>query len=60
MGRSLTLERETVRLEDPLELEESARSNLEHQLRQERGRADRPEEELREARRLRWRTMFGG
>jgi excisionase family DNA binding protein len=55
-----SLLRELGRLEGRLELTEMAESTLREQLERERERADRLEEELRDARRPWWRRMFGG
>ena len=55
-----SLLRELGRVEGRLELAEMAESTLREQLERERERADRLEEELRDARRPRWRRMFGG
>jgi hypothetical protein len=57
------LQRHLGRLEgrlEILELTEMAESTLREQLERERERADRLEEELRDARRPWWRRMFGG
>jgi len=54
------LQRELGRLEGRLEITEVAESTLREQLERERQRADRLEEELRDARRSWWRRMFGG
>jgi excisionase family DNA binding protein len=54
------LERQLGRLEGRLEITEVAESTLREQLQRERERADRLEEELRDARRPWWRRMFGG
>ena len=51
---------ENAELRTRLELTENADSTLREQLDRERERADRLEEELREARRPWWRRMFGG
>jgi len=51
---------ENAELRTRLELTEKADSTLREQLDRERERADRLEEELREARRSWWRRMFGG
>ena len=51
---------ENAELRTRLELTENADSTLREQLDRERERADRLEEELREARRSWWRRMFGG
>ena len=53
------LQRELGRLEGRLELTEVAESTLREQLQRERERADRLEEELRDARRPWWRRIFG-
>ena len=53
------LQRELGRLEGRLELTEVAESTLREQLERERERADRLEEELRDARRPWWRRVFG-
>jgi excisionase family DNA binding protein len=53
------LQRELGRLEGRLELTEVAESTLREQLQRERERADRLEEELREARRSWWSRLFG-
>jgi|SRR5215208_1299493 len=54
------LQRELGRLEGARELEAITLSTLREQLERERDRADRLEEELRDARRSWWRKMFGG
>jgi len=54
------LSRELGRLEGRLELTGVAESTLREQLERERARADRLEEELREARKSWWRRVFGG
>ena len=51
---------ENAELRTRLELTENADSTLREQLDRERERADRVEEELREARRSWWRRIFGG
>ena len=51
---------ENAELRTRLELTEKADSTLREQLDRERERADRLEDELREARRSWWRRMFGG
>jgi hypothetical protein len=51
---------ENAELRTRLELTEKADSTLREQLDRERERADRLEEELREARRSWWSRMFGG
>jgi hypothetical protein len=53
------LQRELGRLEGRLELTEITESTLREQLERERDRADRLEEELREARRSWWSRLFG-
>jgi hypothetical protein len=53
------LQRELGRVEGRLELTEVAESTLREQLQRERERADRLEEELREARRSWWSRLFG-
>ncbi len=53
------LQRELGRLEGQRELQEVAESTLREQLQHERERADRLEEELRDARRSWWRRIFG-
>jgi hypothetical protein len=53
------LQRELGRLEGQRELQEVAESTLREQLQRERERADRLEEELRDARRSWWRRIFG-
>jgi excisionase family DNA binding protein len=53
------LQRQLGRLEGRLELTEVAESTLREQLQRERERADRLEEELREARRSWWSRLFG-
>jgi excisionase family DNA binding protein len=55
-----SLQRELGRLEGRLELTEVTESTLREQLQRERERADRLEEELRDARQPWWRKMFGG
>jgi excisionase family DNA binding protein len=52
------LQRELGRLEGRLEITEVAESTLREQLQRERERADRLEEELRDARRPWWRKLF--
>lgn len=54
------LQRELGRLEGRFEISEVAESTLQESLQRERERADRLEEELRDARRSWWRKMFGG
>ena len=54
------LQRQLGRLEGARELEAITQSTLREQLQRERDRADRLEEELRDARRPWWRRMFGG
>jgi len=54
-----TLQRELGRLEGRLELTEITESTLREQLERERDRADRLEEELRDARRSWWARIFG-
>jgi len=54
------LQRELGRLEGRLEIEAVARSTLEESLTRERERADRLEDELREARKSWWQKLFGG
>jgi septal ring factor EnvC (AmiA/AmiB activator) len=54
-----SLQRELGRLEGRLELTEQTESTLREQLERERERADRLEEELRDARRSWWSRMFG-
>jgi hypothetical protein len=54
-----SLQRELGRLEGRLELTEMAESTLREQLERERERADRAEEELRDARRSWWSRIFG-
>jgi TolA-binding protein len=54
------LQRELGRMEGRLEITEVAESTLREQLTRERERADRLEEELREAREGFWRRLFGG
>ena len=49
----------TRRLEDRLEITEVAECTLREQLQRERERADRLEEELRDARRSWWSRIFG-
>jgi len=53
------LQRELGRLEGQRELEAVTQSTLREQLQRERERADRLEEELRDARRPWWRRIFG-
>jgi excisionase family DNA binding protein len=53
------LQRELGRLEGQRELEAITQSTLREQLERERERADRLEEELRDARRPWWRRMWG-
>jgi excisionase family DNA binding protein len=53
------LQRELGRLEGRLELTEMTESTLREQLERERERADRLEEELRDARRPWWSRIFG-
>jgi len=53
------LQRELGRLEGRLEISEVAESTLREQLQREQERADRLEEELREARRSWWSRIFG-
>lgn len=53
-----SLQRELGRLEGRLEITEVAESTLREQLQRERERADRLEEELRDARRPWWRKLF--
>jgi excisionase family DNA binding protein len=53
------LQRELGRLEGRLEITEVAESTLRQQLVRERGRADRFEDELKDARRPWWRRIFG-
>jgi chromosome segregation ATPase len=53
------LQRELGRLEGQRELEAVTQSTLREQLQRERERADRLEEELRDARRSWWRRLFG-
>ena len=53
------LQRELGRLEGRLEITEVAESTLRQQLVRERGRADRLEDELKDARRSFWRRLFG-
>jgi hypothetical protein len=53
------LQRQLGRLEGRLELTEIAESTLREQLQRERERADRLEEELRDARRPWWSRIFG-
>jgi len=53
------LQRQLGRLEGQRELEEVAQSTLREQLQRERERADRLEEELREARKGFWARLFG-
>jgi excisionase family DNA binding protein len=53
------LQRQLGRLEGRLEITEVAESTLREQLERERERADRLEEELRDARRSWWSRMFG-
>jgi hypothetical protein len=52
------LQRQLGRLEGRLEISEVAESTLREQLQRERDRADRLEDELREARRPWWRRLF--
>jgi hypothetical protein len=59
LDRVSRLERELGRSEGARELEAVARSTLEEQLKRERERADRLEEELRQSRRSWWRKFFG-
>ena len=54
------LERELGRLEGQRAIQEVAESTLREQLEREQARADRLEEELREARRSWWSRIFGG
>jgi excisionase family DNA binding protein len=54
-----SLQRELGRLEGRLELTEMAESTLREQLERERERADRLEEELRDARRSWWDRLWG-
>jgi excisionase family DNA binding protein len=54
------LQRELGRLEGRLEIEAVARSTLEESITRERERADRLEDELREARKSWWQKLFGG
>src|SRR5215207_6689083 len=54
------LQRQLGRLEGARELEAITQCTLSEQLQRERERADRLEEELRDARRSWWRKMFGG
>jgi excisionase family DNA binding protein len=58
-GRVESLQRELGRLEGRLEITEVAESTLREQLERERERADRLEEELRDARRSWWSRIFG-
>ena len=53
------LQRELGRLEGRMEITEVAESTLRQQLVRERGRADRLEDELRDARRPWWRRIYG-
>ena len=53
------LQRQLGRLEGRLEITEVAESTLREQLQRERERADRLEEELRDARQSWWSRMFG-
>ena len=53
------LQRQLGRLEGQRELEAITRSTLREQLQREQERADRLEEELRDARRSWWRRIFG-
>jgi excisionase family DNA binding protein len=53
------LQRQLGRLEGRLEITEVAESTLREQLQRERERADRLEEELRDARRSWWARIFG-
>jgi excisionase family DNA binding protein len=53
------LQRQLGRLEGRLEITEVAESTLREQLQRERERADRLEEELRDARRPWWSRIFG-
>jgi excisionase family DNA binding protein len=53
------LQRELGRIEGRLEITEVAESTLRQQLVRERARADRLEDELRDARRPWWRRIFG-
>jgi excisionase family DNA binding protein len=53
------LQRQLGRLEGQRELEAITQSTLREQLQRERERADRLEEELRDARRPWWRDIFG-
>jgi excisionase family DNA binding protein len=53
------LQRQLGRLEGQRELEAVTQSTLREQLQREQERADRLEEELREARRSWWRRIFG-
>jgi excisionase family DNA binding protein len=53
------LQRQLGRLEGRLEITEVAESTLREQLQRERERADRLEEELRDARRSWWSRIFG-
>jgi hypothetical protein len=55
-----SLQRELGRLEGRLELTEVTESTLREQLERERERADRLEEELRDARRSWWSKLFRG
>jgi excisionase family DNA binding protein len=54
------LQRQLGRLEGARELEAITQSTLREQLERERQRADRLEEELRDARRPWWRKLFSG
>ena len=54
------LERQLGRLEGARELEAITQSTLREQLERERERADRLEEELKDARRPWWRKLFSG
>ena len=54
-----SLQRELGRLEGRLEITEVAESTLREQLQRERERADRLEDELRDARRSWWSRIFG-
>ncbi len=53
------LQRQLGRLEGQRELEAATQSTLREQLQREQERADRLEEELKEARRSWWRRIFG-
>ena len=53
------LQRQLGRLEGRLEIQEVAESTLREQLQRERARADRLEEELRDAKRSWWSRVFG-